>query len=113
MPVTPHVQAQHHQDHFENRGEDPEDIPRFHLACFRAEQDLRAGHSRAGAAGPIVMFLLAKLIAYTLLGALLGALGSFLALTPLMQAALQFTVGVFMIGNALRLRNVHPVFQFS
>lgn len=79
----------------------------------RAEQTAQRGAVGVpGAAQPVVMFLLAKLIAYTLLGGLLGALGSFLALTPVMQAALQFAVGVFMIGNALRLLNVHPFFRY-
>ncbi|WP_146160734.1 sulfite exporter TauE/SafE family protein [Deinococcus arcticus] len=77
----------------------------------RVEQDQRESTRRGVTAEPIVLFLLAKLVAYTLLGALLGALASFLALTPTMQGALQLAVGVFMIGNALRLLDVHPVFR--
>lgn len=80
------------------------------------EQDVqnRPLTKRAGPhlATPIAIFLLAKLAAYTLLGFLLGALGSTLALTPLMRAILQFTIGVFMIGNALRMFNVHPIFRY-
>ncbi|UQN08050.1 sulfite exporter TauE/SafE family protein [Deinococcus sp. QL22] len=78
----------------------------------RVEQDQRESGPHRVTAEPIVLFLVAKLLAYTLLGALLGALGSFLALTPLMQGALQFAAGVFMIGNALRLLNVHPIFRY-
>ena len=63
-------------------------------------------------ASPILLFLLAKLAAYTLLGLLLGALGSMLQLTLGMRAVLQFLIGAFMIGNALRMLNVHPVFRF-
>jgi len=62
-------------------------------------------------ASPILLFLLAKLAAYTLLGFLLGALGSMLQLTLAMRAVLQFLIGVFMIGNALRMLNVHPFFR--
>ncbi len=62
-------------------------------------------------APPILLFLLSKLIAYTLLGFLLGALGSMLQLTLGMRAALQFLIGIFMIGNALRMLNVHPFFR--
>jgi sulfite exporter TauE/SafE len=62
-------------------------------------------------APPILLFLLAKLAAYTLLGFLLGALGSMLQLTLTMRAVLQFLIGVFMIGNALRMLNVHPFFR--
>jgi uncharacterized protein len=63
-------------------------------------------------AAPITLFLLSKLVAYTLLGALLGALGSTLSLTPTMRAILQFAIGIFMIGNALRMFNVHPLFRY-
>ncbi len=61
---------------------------------------------------PIVLFLVAKLAAYTLLGLLLGGIGSVLQLTPTMQAILQFVIAIFMIGNALRMLNVHPIFRF-
>jgi len=61
---------------------------------------------------PIALFLVAKLIAYTLLGALLGALGSVLQMTPTMRAILQFLIAIFMIGNALRMLNVHPIFRY-
>ncbi|MDO8971036.1 MAG: sulfite exporter TauE/SafE family protein [Saprospiraceae bacterium] len=63
-------------------------------------------------AQPIFLFLLAKLIAYTLLGFLLGALGSALQLTPWMQALVYLAVGVFMLGNGLRMLNVHPIFRY-
>ncbi len=61
---------------------------------------------------PIALFLAAKLIAYTLMGALLGALGSVLQITPTMRAILQFLIAIFMIGNALRMLNVHPIFRY-
>ena len=58
------------------------------------------------------MFLLAKLVAYTLLGFLLGALGSVLQLSPLMRAVLLIAIGIFMLGNGLRMLNVHPIFRY-
>lgn len=61
---------------------------------------------------PIFWFLLAKLAAYTLLGFLLGALGSVLSLTAVMRGVLQAAIGVFMVGNALRMLNVHPIFRY-
>ena len=60
---------------------------------------------------PILLFLLAKLVAYTMLGFLLGLLGSMLQLTFAMRAALQIAIGIFMLGNALRMFNVHPFFR--
>jgi len=56
----------------------------------------------AGAARPVLLFLGAKLVAYTALGFLLGALGSLLQLNAIARALLQLGVGIFMIGNALR-----------
>jgi sulfite exporter TauE/SafE len=61
---------------------------------------------------PIILFLTAKIIAYTLLGFLLGALGSVLALNTTMRAFLLVAIGIFMIGNALRMLNVHPIFRY-
>jgi len=67
---------------------------------------------RTNSAFPIFLFLVAKLVAYTLLGALLGWLGSFLTLSPMTRAILMIAIGVFMIGNALRMFNVHPIFRY-
>jgi sulfite exporter TauE/SafE len=61
---------------------------------------------------PILLFLAAKLVAYTLLGFLLGALGSVLQLTATTRAILLVAIGIFMVGNALRMLNVHPIFRY-
>jgi uncharacterized protein len=47
-----------------------------------------------------------------LLGALLGLLGSYLTLSPTTRAILMILIGVFMLGNALRMFNVHPIFRY-
>lgn len=67
---------------------------------------------RSNSALPIALFLLAKIVAYTLLGALLGWLGSYLTLSPMTRAMLMIAIGVFMVGNALRMFNVHPIFRY-
>jgi len=67
---------------------------------------------RSSAAFPIFLFLIAKIVAYTLLGALLGLLGSYLTLSPATRAILMILIGVFMLGNALRMFNVHPIFRY-
>ncbi len=67
---------------------------------------------RSNAAQPILLFLAAKIVAYTLLGALLGLLGSYLSLSPTTRAVLMVAIGVFMIGNGLRMLNVHPIFRY-
>jgi uncharacterized protein len=62
-------------------------------------------------ARPILLFLLAKLVAYSALGFLLGACGSLLQITPRARAGLMILIGLFMLGNGLRLLNVHPIFR--
>jgi sulfite exporter TauE/SafE len=63
-------------------------------------------------ARPIVLFLAAKLLAYTALGFVLGSIGSALSLTPTLRGILQIAIALFMLGNALRLLNVHPIFRY-
>jgi uncharacterized protein len=87
--------------------------------AHQIELDL-SEHSGSGAtnkfkphiAQPIFLFLLAKLTAYTILGFLLGAVGSVLQLTPIMSAILYLAIGIFMVGNGLRMFNVHPIFRY-
>ncbi len=67
---------------------------------------------RTNSALPIFLFLFAKVIAYTLLGALLGFVGSYLTFSPMTRAMLMIFIGIFMIGNALRMFNVHPIFRY-
>ncbi|HSM23249.1 MAG TPA: sulfite exporter TauE/SafE family protein, partial [Anaerolineaceae bacterium] len=55
---------------------------------------------------------IAKLVVYTLFGVLLGALGSVFDLTPQMRGWLQIAIAIFMLGNAMRLLNVHPIFRY-
>jgi uncharacterized protein len=82
------------------------------------ERDLAAsggahpGDRRPRLVLPLVLFLTAKLIAYTLLGILLGWLGSVFSLTPVARGILQIAIAVFMLGNALRMLNVHPIFRY-
>ncbi len=67
---------------------------------------------RSNTSLPILLFLGAKVVAYTLLGALLGLLGSYLTLSPTTRAVLMILIGIFMLGNALRMFNVHPLFRY-
>lgn len=61
---------------------------------------------------PLILFLLAKIIAYTVLGVFLGLFGSIFQLSLSTQVILQIAVGFFMIGTALNLLNVHPIFRY-
>lgn len=66
----------------------------------------------SGATIPILTFLGSKLIAYTFFGALLGWLGSLVELSLGTQVILQFTVAIFMIGMAMNMLNIHPLFRY-
>jgi uncharacterized protein len=70
------------------------------------------GLSRPNTAQPILLFLASKLVVYTLLGFLLGLAGSFLTFDPITRAALMIAIAVFMVGNGLRMFNVHPIFRY-
>ncbi len=57
-------------------------------------------------------FLLAKILAYTLLGAALGLLGSKLIITPQFQGWMQIAAGIFLLGTAGNLLQLHPFFRY-
>ncbi len=60
----------------------------------------------------ISIFLLAKLVAYMIVGYLLGLLGSTLTLSPKLLGTVQILVGLFMLGTAARLLDLHPIFRY-
>lgn len=62
--------------------------------------------------GEVGIFLLAKILSYAILGALLGGLGSMLVLTPKILGLVQIAAGIFMVLTALRLADVHPIFRY-
>ncbi len=76
------------------------------------EEEKLEGKAKGGNALPILAFLIAKIVAYTALGALLGLLGSFFNLSIQLRAILQIAVAVFMIGTAFNILNVHPIFRY-
>jgi uncharacterized protein len=61
---------------------------------------------------PIVSFLIAKLGAYTILGAVLGWIGTAFTFSLAFQAILLTVVAFFMIGTALAMLDVHPIFRY-
>lgn len=59
------------------------------------------------------MFLTAKVVAYTILGFALGALGSALTITPQFQGWMQIAAGLYMLATAANLLNLHPIFRYA
>jgi uncharacterized protein len=78
----------------------------------QTEEEKLKEKSKGGNALPIASFLVAKLIAYTLLGFLLGALGSFFQLSLQTRAILIIAVSIFMLGTAFNILGLHPIFRY-
>jgi uncharacterized protein len=62
---------------------------------------------------PVLYFLIAKLIAYTIFGFLLGWLGTAFQISLTVQGIIQIAVGLFMLASALNMLNVHPIFRYA
>lgn len=82
------------------------------LATTIAKRKEGSVKGEEASAFPLIAFLVAKLVAYTVLGFFLGWLGSFFKLSLTVSVILQIAVGIFMIGTALNLLNVHPIFRY-
>ncbi|HUD44210.1 MAG TPA: sulfite exporter TauE/SafE family protein [Patescibacteria group bacterium] len=78
----------------------------------REEERLKQKLEKSGNALPIITFLIAKLAAYTILGFLLGWFGSLFQLSLSTRVIIQFVVAIFMIGTALNILDVHPIFRY-
>lgn len=78
----------------------------------REEEKLKEKTKKTGNALPIISFLIAKLIAYTILGFLLGWFGSLFQLSLSVRAIMQFVVAIFMIVTALNILEIHPIFRY-
>lgn len=78
----------------------------------QSEEDKILKKSKTDTVLPILAFLGAKLIAYTILGAGLGLLGSAFQIALSTRVILQLFVVVFMIGSALNILQLHPIFRY-
>lgn len=76
------------------------------------EEERLKEKAKGGNAIPILAFLVAKLVAYTILGFLLGMLGSAFQPSLTAKTIIQFAVVFFMVGTALNILNVHPIFRY-
>lgn len=78
----------------------------------REGEKLKEKTKRSGNAVAILAFILAKLVAYTVLGFFLGWFGSLFQLSLSIQIFMQLLVAIFMIGTALNILNVHAIFRY-
>src|SRR3989344_989671 len=58
-------------------------------------------------------FLVTKLIAYTILGFLLGTFGGAINIGGRLQTFMQLAAGIYMVIVALNLLNIHPIFRYA
>lgn len=58
-------------------------------------------------------FLISKIFAYTLLGAIFGAIGQVFTFSIQVQGILQILIGLFMIATVGRLLDLHPIFRYT
>lgn len=59
----------------------------------------------------LILFLAAKIFAYTVLGFFLGIIGEKLIIVPRVQGWFQIAIGVFMLLTAANLAKIHPFFR--
>jgi sulfite exporter TauE/SafE len=78
----------------------------------QTEREKILDKSKTNNALPILAFLIAKLAAYTILGLLLGLFGSVFQLSIATRVILQLFVVVFMVGSALNMLQLHPIFRY-
>ena len=76
------------------------------------EKRLENKSKKSGSAIPILSFLISKLVAYTVLGFLLGWFGSIFQLSLTAQIVMQVFVIVFMLGTAGNILEIHPIFRY-
>lgn len=79
----------------------------------RESDDLITGAKGKHIFFPTLAFLTTKLIAYTLLGFILGAFGGAININPNVQTGMQLFAGLYMIAVAMNLLNVHPIFRYA
>lgn len=79
----------------------------------RARDPQAPGAALAGDARPIVWFLSSKLVAYTAMGALLGALGQLAQPSIGLRVAIQAATALLMIATAMHFLGVHPIFRYA
>jgi sulfite exporter TauE/SafE len=82
------------------------------IITSREEEEIQNNIKQKNTLWPVAAFLVAKLLAYTVLGLFLGLLGQAVALTDTMRITMQFVAGGYMIAVALNLLNVHPIFRY-
>ena len=83
------------------------------VIAAREDEEIEQGVNKKNRIVPTLAFLLAKLLAYTGLGFLLGMFGSVLGISQGTQIVMQLVAGIYMVVVALNLLNIHPIFRYA
>jgi uncharacterized protein len=83
------------------------------VIAAREEEEVEKGINTKNPVRPTIAFLVAKLVAYTFLGLLLGAFGGAIGINQTTQIIIQGAAGLYMIAIAFNLLNVHPIFRYA
>ncbi len=83
------------------------------IIATREEVDLEEGKTKRHTIFPTLTFLVTKLIAYTILGFILGTFGGVLNISSNVHIIMQFVAGLYMVAIALNLLNIHPIFRYA
>lgn len=83
------------------------------VIAVKEEEEVDKGINTKNTIFPTLAFLLAKLVAYTALGFILGGFGGAIGISQEVQIIMQFAAGLYMVAVALNLLNVHPIFRYA
>lgn len=83
------------------------------VIAAKENEEVEKGTNKKNTFFPTTAFLIAKLIAYTVLGFILGAFGGVISINQTAQIIMQLFAGLYMIAIALNLLNVHPIFRHA
>jgi sulfite exporter TauE/SafE len=89
------------------------------VSCFAVQGSLltsalateEADVSKKVKSQSLIIFLIAKLLAYTALGFALGIIGEKIIVSPKVQGWFQIFIGLYMLITAANLANLHPFFR--
>jgi sulfite exporter TauE/SafE/copper chaperone CopZ len=74
-------------------------------------QDESSAAGKYAAIRPAILYNLGRVISYTVIGAIVGALGSVVSLSGNFKGMLQIIAGIFMVIMALNMMNVFPALR--
>lgn len=76
--------------------------------CVSKETDGRTKVSRFSSIRPSLLYNLGRVISYTVVGGMVGAIGSVISFTGTMKGIVQILAGIFMVIMGLNMLNVFP-----